>query len=226
MNEREWSVCGDPTLMLNHVRDRVSNRRLRLFAVACSRSIWRLLPDERSRAAVEVAERYADGLASPRELARAKAVALTPADRRAGRAAWAAYWSVSPNVAESIWNAREAAVEGTAQAAVRSARGAGADQAAAWDAARTAEGEQQARFLRDIIGNPFRPVASDPSWRTRASTAIAQLIYDELDFGLLPVLADALEDAGCENGEVLNHCRLPGGHVRGCWVVDLILGKG
>src|SRR5262245_58347394 len=107
MNEREWSACGDPTLMLNHIRERVSNRRLRLFAVACSRSIWPLLADERSRAAVEVAERYADGLASPRELARAKAVALTPADRRNGRAAWAAYWSASPNVAESIWNARE-----------------------------------------------------------------------------------------------------------------------
>ena len=82
-----------------------------------------------------------------------------------------------------------------------------------------------ARLLRDIFGNPFRPVTFSPSWRTDTAVTLAQQMYESRDFGAMPVLADALQDAGCDNDDVLNHCRGPGPHVRGCWVVDLLLGK-
>jgi hypothetical protein len=82
-----------------------------------------------------------------------------------------------------------------------------------------------AGLLRDIVGNPFRPVTLNPAWRTSNVTGLAQAIYDDRAFDRLPILADALEDAGCDNADILNHCRDGGVHVRGCWVVDLVLGK-
>jgi hypothetical protein len=83
----------------------------------------------------------------------------------------------------------------------------------------------QAAFIRDIFGNPFRPVAFDPSWRTSSAVGVAQAMYDARDFAAMPILADALEDAGCDSPDVLAHCRGDGPHVRGCWVVDHVLGK-
>src|SRR5262249_18032232 len=83
----------------------------------------------------------------------------------------------------------------------------------------------QAGLLRDISGNPFRPVTINPAWRTSNVTALAQAIYTDRAFDRMPILADALEDAGCDNASILNHCRQPGEHVRGCWVVDLVLMK-
>jgi hypothetical protein len=83
-------------------------------------------------------------------------------------------------------------------------------------------------ILRDIFGNPFRPITINPawlSWNEGTIPKIAQAIYDERAFDRMPILADALEEAGCTNADILSHCRQPGEHVRGCWVVDLILGK-
>jgi hypothetical protein len=85
--------------------------------------------------------------------------------------------------------------------------------------------DSQAIVVRDIFGNPFRPVTLNPAWRTSNVSALAQSIYDDRAFDRLPILADALEDAGCDNADILNHCRQPGEHVRGCWVVDLVLEK-
>jgi hypothetical protein len=84
----------------------------------------------------------------------------------------------------------------------------------------------QCGFLRDIFGNPFRPVNADPMWLTATVVGLARTIYAGRAFDRLPILADALKEAGCDNTDVLNHCRQPGEHVRGCWAVDLILGKG
>jgi hypothetical protein len=81
-------------------------------------------------------------------------------------------------------------------------------------------------LLRDIFGNPFRPMTFSPEWRTRTVVTLARAAYESRDFSLMPILADALQDAGCDSEDVLNHCRAPGPHVRGCWVVDLVLGKG
>ncbi|MEO2088663.1 MAG: hypothetical protein ABGY75_04080 [Gemmataceae bacterium] len=81
-------------------------------------------------------------------------------------------------------------------------------------------------LLLDIFGNPFRPVAFDPAWRSESAVALARAAYESRNFTLLPVLADALEEAGCDHPDVLAHCRQPDAtHVRGCWVVDLVLGK-
>lgn len=81
-------------------------------------------------------------------------------------------------------------------------------------------------LFRDIFSNPFRPVAFDPSWRTSTAVGLAQSMYESRAFDRMPILADALQDAGCTNEDVLSHCRDPKQvHVRGCWVVDLLLGK-
>jgi hypothetical protein len=88
------------------------------------------------------------------------------------------------------------------------------------------EGLRQATLIRDIFGNPFRPVAFSPSWRTDTALSLAQQMYESRDFGAMPILADALQDAGCDNEDVLSHCRAgKATHVRGCWVVDLVLDK-
>jgi hypothetical protein len=78
---------------------------------------------------------------------------------------------------------------------------------------------------REIVGNPFRPVSFSPEWRTDTALSLAAQMYDSRDFSAMPILADALQDAGCDSEDVLNHCRGPGPHCRGCWVVDLVLGK-
>jgi hypothetical protein len=80
-------------------------------------------------------------------------------------------------------------------------------------------------LIREVFGNPFRRVAADPAWLTSTVASLAEGIYAERAFDRLPILADALQDAGCENAEVLGHCSGPGPHVRGCWVIDLLLGK-
>ena len=82
-----------------------------------------------------------------------------------------------------------------------------------------------ANIVRDIFGNPFRSVSFDPAWRTSTVVALAQQMYDSRDFSAMPILGDALQDAGCDHADILDHCRSAGSHVRGCWVVDLVLGK-
>lgn len=77
----------------------------------------------------------------------------------------------------------------------------------------------------DVFGDAFRPVAFDPAWRTETVLALAHRMYDTRDFDLMPILSDALQDAGCEDAAILDHCRGPGPHVRGCWVVDSVLGR-
>ncbi len=97
---------------------------------------------------------------------------------------------------------------------------------------RMAEGARelavQAKFARDIFGNPFRPAKIDPdwlAWNRGTVVNLATTIYEDRRWELMPILGDALEDAMCDNADMLEHCRGPGPHVRGCWVVDLILGK-
>src|SRR6185436_17280064 len=80
-------------------------------------------------------------------------------------------------------------------------------------------------LVREVFGNPFRPVAVAPEWRTETVLAVARGAYAERAFDRLPILADALEGAGCDAAEVLAHCRGPGPHVLGCWALDLVLGK-
>jgi hypothetical protein len=223
----------DPQEMLGFLAGRASERKLRLFACACVRRAWRLLEDRRGRHAVEVAERYADGQATGEEMAAARAAVRTAAED-----AWAAALDAEDARAVALFAAREAAWDTAWYAGWAAARGAawaaamvparGAARAATWDAALVA-------LLRDLFGNPFRPVSVDPAWLAWQGGTVARLAqaaYDErdlpsgrLDPARLAVLADALEEAGCSDPALLGHLRSGGEHARGCLAVDALLGK-
>jgi hypothetical protein len=217
MTEADWFACDDPLLMLDALRGKVSERKLRLFAVACCRGIWHLLTGERSRAAVAVAEQYADGLVGRERLVAARDQAReakrrfpVPAQVRAWRAAGAVQDATRDN-------ARSAALNSAAQ----SGRAIDAGDTNHWDADAM---RSRAALLRCMVGNPYRPEGGDPAWMTPSVVALARAIYDERSFDRLTDLADALQDAGCNNAAFLEHCRVPSEHARGCWVVDTILG--
>jgi hypothetical protein len=207
MTEQAWLTCTDPQSMLKFLQGKVADRKLRLFAVACCRRIWSLLAEEWSRKAVEMADKYADGMCSDEQ--------LEEAGKRAG---WAAAWAGQGCAAEAAaWAAAGKGEAGWPEFMVAQAGWAETQD----DSPRPFHCE----LLRDIFGNPFCPVTVDPSWLNPSVVKLAQSIYDDRAFDRLPSLADALEAARCNNAEVLAHCRSEGPHVRGCWVLDLVLGK-
>jgi hypothetical protein len=238
MTEAEWLACTDPEKMLRFLGGKVSGRKLRLFACACCRRIWHWMPDEQTRKAVEVAERYADGRASEQALSAARnAASIASADSRI------AIVGESLSKCQAVYFAArtaENATEGGAHAAaaraaltlLSSAVGAAGDPATRIAGRRAAADDIhqfRKRLFNDIFGPlPFRPVTIDPAWlRWNFGTvpAIARHVYEDRAFHDMPILADALEDAGCTNADILTHSRQSGEHVRGCWVVDLLLGK-
>jgi hypothetical protein len=101
-----------------------------------------------------------------------------------------------------------------------------AEQRVTGDAAEAEEAPHLLALFRDVFGNPYRKVAFKSAWRTPDVKALAKGIYEEKAFDRMPILADALQDAGCDNDDILTHCRGTTPHVRGCWVVDLVLEKG
>lgn len=227
MTEEGWLKGTDPLPLLEYLQSAASERKLRLFACACCRLVWPRMKDEHCRHAVEVAERYADGLADPKQLAMVRPPALRAAHRR-GEYAWAAYWAANNRIEGTIENVLLVVSEGTERDAAQAAQAAGTDQMAAWNNA-SADGIcRQAHLLRDLFGNPFRPVSFDPNWlrwQGGLLPKMARTIYDERRFDELPILADALEEAGCGERALLDHCRAGGEHARGCWVVDLLMEK-
>jgi hypothetical protein len=100
-----------------------------------------------------------------------------------------------------------------------------ANSSESYETKRKLERQQQAALLRDVVQYPQSSVILDSTWLTSDVLALAEGIYQEKAFDRMPILADALQDAGCDNEDVLNHCRQPGEHVRGCWVVDLLTGR-
>lgn len=224
MTEREWLACAGPDPMLEFLWRKAGDRKLRLFQVACCRRVWDSMPED-CREAVLVAERFADGEAGDgRRRAAQKRMARcpNPADLLEVNARDAALRANEKTVGRSGRSFLGVAVV-AGEAASRAAGGRGK---AAYKAAYRAEEEAEARLLRCIAGNPFRPVALDPAWLTSTVMELARGIYAERAFDRLPILADALQDAGCGSADVLTHCREPGPHARGCWVVDLLMGKG
>lgn len=215
MNESTWTTCRDPAAMLQWLQDsgKMSERKARLFAVACCRHIWDDIASADARWAVEVAERQADGLATQAEVDEAR--------RR-----------VEPHIRYCV------DLEGFVAAATSATLWADAFEAARWSAMVVAEvdvsclaySDAEARFadlLRDFAGSPFSPAAVvDPLWRTPDVVTLAGHIYHDRAFDRMPELADALESAGCADPEILGHCRQQGTvHVRGCWLIDLLLNK-
>jgi hypothetical protein len=228
VTEAEWLASQDPQRMLRFLGGRASDRKLRLFAVACCRRIWPLIREQRSRGAVAAAELYADGVWDQSEMhaARLRAMDAVEAEQSVpddSVAAWKA--ALAAATAAAAMGLAPAGAAGTAE---RQARRAAGSAGGSWPS--NAEwGLESCRRLRDVFGNPFRSFPRvDPAWLAwRGGTVpkLAQAAYDGRDFDSLPVLADALEDAGCADAELLGHLRGPGPHVRGCWAVDLLLGK-
>jgi hypothetical protein len=224
MTEADWLGYEDPRPMLEFLDGKADERRLRLFAVACCRRVWDLLTDRRSRRAVEVAERYADRAATDRELREAYAEAYNAYANAFTTRDHAANAAISVAVEQPVHAARGAA-NYTAYAAGDRAAGPEGLHTVPFHNAKVAERREQASVLRHIMGNPFRPVTVGPSWLSWNQGTVPRLaraIYAEQRFRDLPVLADALEEAGCDDQEVLSHCREGGEHLRGCWVVDLV----
>jgi hypothetical protein len=234
VTEAEWLAANDPRTLYRFRGIKPSGRKMRLLAVACCRHFSHLLVDE-ALELLEVAERVAEGVEEPGErqqvLGRAHAVA-TVTDRSASRLRGLAKAAVIETLQHSAHLGAGNAVWRTMRiAGIEVARAAGGLEAGAMD-----HGAAQAALARDIIGNPFRPAAAvDPSWLVwhgGALTRLARAAYEArrlpkgtLDPARLAVLADALEDAGCTDADLLGHLRGPGPHVRGCWAVDLILAK-
>jgi hypothetical protein len=219
MTEAEWLACDDPRPMLKWLRGKASDRKRRLLAVGCCRRIWKDIRMATRRRAVEVAEQFADGTAGANDL-RAALLRAT-AGGRFDRASFAACWSAS----DKSRFVERVPFEAAKHVASRVAK---SRSSARGRKARDEELSAQAALVRDVFGNPFRLVALGPAWPAWDGGTVpklAQAIYDDRAFERLPVLADALEEAGCTNPDLLGHCRQPAEHVRGCWAVDLLLGK-
>jgi hypothetical protein len=258
MTEADWLTSDDPHEMLEFLRGRAGARKLRLFAVACCRRVWELIPPGVARWAVEEAERFADGAVSPGEredLLRSLAAgaggpeghllaALGDGTERlrsfrddmasAGElVAWAldVRWQFPGLVASGA-----AALRAGVEVAAELRWGDWPDRwrreqvQAEWDWRKADELAAQCTLLRCLFGNPLRPSPALPAavqgWNDRLVPRLAQTVYDERRWPDLPLLADALLDAGCEDEALMAHCRGGGEHARGCFAVDVILGRG
>ncbi len=240
MTESEWLICTDPKPMLDFlVQNGASDRKLRLFASACT-----------DGCGSDIAELFADGEATAKQMADAVEEAWTEWNETARDTGWnIGDFSERVLAAECDPDAHAAAYKTADLVATENARrvaqglmDAGSHQRvmgrqvpydeSAIDEATAEEYKKtkasQAELLREILGNPFHPYTINPfllAWNDGVIRKLAQTIYDEPAFDTMPILADALEEAGCDNADILNHLRGPGPHVRGCWVVDLLLGK-
>jgi hypothetical protein len=235
MTEAEWLSCTDPAPMLDFASGWLSERKLRLFGCACCRRLWPLLTERGSRDAVAAAEQSTDRPPAPAPAAPpgrpVAAVFLPPcpcarcAVTGGRNAALAAPWALSRPARDAAGVASGSTA--FAAACLAFAEAGGADEAA-WEAARAAERARQADLLRDLAGNPFRPARLPPPvllWNDGTVRRLARSAYDGRAFDRLPILADALEEAGCDNGDILSHFRRCGDHARGCWALDLLLGR-
>jgi hypothetical protein len=217
MTEAKWLACTDPEPMLDFLRGKLSERKLRLFACACCRQVRPFSQEENYRRALETAERHADGQATEAEL---RAVFYSTG-RSGSEKGLAAVWFAEA-IACLCSRFRDPFLLAQGHAA-RSRRE--LMRASDWSLAL----REQAQILRDIAGHLFHPVVATPVWVLERGGgtvgSIARAIYEESAFSDLPVLADALEEAGCTDAAILSHCRAPGPHVRGCWVVDLLTAR-
>ena len=297
MTEAEWNECVDPRPMLEHLHGpesveqremfgriipvtthpakQMTDRKARLFAVACCRQLSDLYDEPHCRRLIDygvrsgafegrgllvpeadcclkalgLAEQAADETASAEKLQNlaeatdslhhaggdyaatqdhndeyehrlvatgevAHAIHLACSDYPVHYGPFGQPLGAFENLGGLVWRTAQAATWRKGLTYVQGIEGGDPDNMAA-----------NATLLRDVVGNPFRPGADSSSWLTNTVKRLAEGIYQDCGFDRLPILADALEEAGCNNADILNHCRQPGDHVRGCWVVDLLLGK-
>jgi hypothetical protein len=246
MTESEWLASNNVFMLLNHLAlatpfwrrlvgvwstKEFSERKMRLLACACVRSLWDCLPNGAARAAVEVAEQYADGTATKSQLLDARCWWSMRFEREGSQLRRAASLAGLLVAAEYISCDLQKLLmaTGAAQALLLCED----TESIPYHEALETAAAQEVHFLRDIVGNPFHPVTLIPSWLTRRNgdiARLAQLIYADrclpggiLKNDLLLVLADRLEDVGCDEESILNHLRDGSQHVRGCWALDLLL---
>lgn len=245
VDETLWLTATRPEAMLQFLRKvgDPSERRCRLFACACVRRIWRLVDPTRQET-VAVAERFADGRATVEELIAARdGTESAVAARLRGHAFSAAeaancttaYWEPLPDdPSKPGWHAALISSMHAKDAAVKKAaadvRKLPVKGGTAMRVALEAEFNAQAILLRDLFGLwPLRPPPSlDPTWLAwhhGTVRKLAEVIYEQRAFETMPLLADALEEAGCGDPGLLGHLRGYEPHARGCWGLDLVLGK-
>lgn len=220
MTEGEWLSCTDPQKMLEFLRGKASDRKLRLLMAAACRTILHVLDNPHYLALVEASERVADGILLPASLTQYRDKCPPPPATRPIQSSLRYGWR---DLARSAVMLSSSAEPEWVDECLLHVRGGLPDSHSAHE-----KMTNQCRLIRNIFGNPFHPVSIDPSWLTRHDgliVSMARQMYDSRDFRDMPVLADALEEAGCTKADILNHCRQPGEHVRGCWVVDALLGK-
>lgn len=242
MNEAEWMGCTHPQPMIDFLKDTASVRKMRLLGCACSRRVLTILNNPQAEKTIDIAERVADGDADAKSLweelgllqdmvkgqrpatatyqgTMGIALAIGSFVLATGKPdyvlfrlglnslAGAAAWQIAPNaeVEEDDWSGPHDPV---------------------WRRVESEERQWQAEMVRDIFGNPSRPVVFDPTWLTPTVVKLAQSVYVMKAFDRLPVLADALREVRCDCAQIVNHCRVPRLHAKGCWVVDKVLGKG
>jgi hypothetical protein len=246
MTEAEWLACTQPDDLLEFLRDRASDRQFRLFMCACCRRFLALLPRKPAhdvrlcKKLVTYGEQFAEGLITweameaaldEREWANVshdgylaalaarqavyKEVAGCPRPMLRGRNLIAHPASVASEYSRTVI--------GRLQANDETAKG--RTPTVKKRTTTIAEKRYQIQLLHDLFGNPFRPVSIHPSWLTSTVVDLTEGIYSERAFDHMPILGDALQEAGCENEDLLKHCQSDGPHVKGCWVVDMILGK-
>jgi len=225
MTEQEWLECAILKPMAEFLQLPLLNERKRwLFACACCRRIWSLMPDERSRRVIELRERHVDGFVTDDEIWQGmKAANQARNDAREPFRSLSDFDERGPECAPA-WAAAAASTNWAT--AVRFVLN--AISCVEPEKRKIAHQNEEAalcRLLRDIFGNPFRPVRFDSRWRTSTVLDLARTIYDDRVTDRMPILADALMDAGCDSEEIIAHCRQSGEHVRGCWAVDLLLQK-
>lgn len=226
MTEAEWLVeqkrvswMLEQLKELNFPRRKAGQRKLRLFACGCVRG-WEDLLDDQLRGLVEVAERFADGLVEKPDLASAYRVASSrwseydPEHLYLYPTSWRLQRVVSMTVAACLPKPFEAALMATSYPLYHTPI-----------AEQTTADKLLCDLLRCVFGNPFRDPAFSRKWRTETVTALAVGIYEKRAFDRMPFLADALEDAGCDDPAMLTHLRGDNPHCRGCWVLDLAMGK-
>jgi hypothetical protein len=206
MTEAEWLGCDEPWVMLEFLRGKASDRKLRLFACACCREVWESLCVERCRRAVEIAEQYADGQVGEQVLARAHALACNSAHGYSQRMAWSKIRNCDgPQDQEGRLLFATVAAHVHTPFLIGRLR---------WVALDSELRSLSPKFLHCIFGHLFHPVMHG-AWITPAAVSVARDCCDRRDFAALPILADLLEEAGCPEQSVLDHCRQPGPHVRG-----------
>jgi hypothetical protein len=202
-------LASDPRVVFHTTAPQVA-RKLRLYYCACARNRWDLLPEE-LREVVCALEAHADGVGSGRTLRAARAAAR--AAQQALRPVWTADGAPEP----VAWYSYYAAAAVVSAAEVREQLQVWGSGYASWPGL-----FEQAELLRDLFDNPFHPVEVEARWRTSDVVRLARLIRSERSYELMPILGDALQDAGCDHAGALAHCYGPHRHTPGCWLLDTL----